>query len=168
MALPDFTTQTASEYKANIDASIAEALTFSGVYCDTLGVTVNAPTSSFYTVPFSTENYDHGDYHDISVNNTRFIIPAGVSRARINASLSHNNSGGTLANLHLYIYKNGLTIHKKQVYPGSSVNPMSVSLVLPVIDVVPGDYFEMAVYHDYGSNLSIGNNSDTYMFIEAV
>ena len=89
-----------------------------------------------------------------SGSNTRLTVPAGIYKVRVYANIVwySNNTGYRI----LLIQKNGSTI--ASVY-GNAVAQSAGIIDSGIIDVVPGDYFVIAVQQSSGSSLSIDNGT---------
>jgi hypothetical protein len=89
-----------------------------------------------------------------SGSNTRLTVPAGIYKVRVYANIVwySNNTGYRI----LLIQKNGSTI--ASVY-GNAVAQSAGIVDSGIIDVVPGDYFVIAVQQSSGSSLNIDNGT---------
>jgi hypothetical protein len=89
-----------------------------------------------------------------SGSSTRLTVPAGIYKVRVYANIVwySNNTGYRI----LLIQKNGSTI--ASVY-GNAVAQSAGIVDSGIIDVVPGDYFVIAVQQSSGSSLNIDNGT---------
>lgn len=122
----------------------------------------NAAIGGAAALGFTTEDYDYGGWHDNAVNNSRITVPAGVSRIRLTAQLDVQGAGSTSFRFR----KNGVNA---DTYGVTQVGQSGYSFtVLPVgsgvIEVVPGDYFELITE---GSGTVIGGPR-TFFNVEAI
>lgn len=149
MALPDFTTQDAATYKANIDKSAAR--TGALVYRTT---TQSFATGVWAAVGFDNESYDDDSIHDNVTNNSRLTVPTGVTKVKLTSRITFAlNSTGDRAT---EILKNGLPFigTPQLLIPAPAIAP-GMSLVTPVLTVVAGDYFEVWGRQTSGGNLGL-------------
>ncbi len=123
----------------------------------------------YTTVDWEAEVRDTDNIHNASLNTTRLTVPAGASKVRLrfNGYIAHGGTpNGTAA---AYLYKNGGSnyvgaccdiIYPSQ-YSGAIFTPLIVS---PVLDVIPGDFFEIVVVGASGSTSATlrGGGDGTY------
>lgn len=125
--------------------------------------TQSITTSVVTPLAWDTEDHDDSDWHDNSVNNTRITVPIGVTKIELSAGVrwDTNSSGARIVQLH----KNGAS------FPGSariddvgnvSAGNMTKNIKSGVLDVVPGDYFEIVVTQTSGGNLDVVNHDTTW------
>ncbi len=106
-------------------------------------------------VAFDAEEYDIGDWHDNSTNNSRLTVPAGVSRVRISAQYTNSSlSGQTI----IEIRKNGGNFVGKAMSETDTAGVDSVNATTPAIEVSAGDYFEAWVFLTDGETLTPSQN----------
>lgn len=104
MALPDYTTMTASEYKAAIDAAIAGLSDKSSFFVNLDG---SPHTIDGGKVPFDTEVFDTNSDYD-STTNYRFTpTVAGKYNISVQTSIQSFNIGDFAT---LYLRKNGTSV----------------------------------------------------------
>jgi hypothetical protein len=119
-----------------------------------LGKTIKVSNSSNYgdfnggfaTLEFDTVNQDDFGIIDLNTYPTRLTIPSGVStisvRARLYASAVWNS-----ADYFMQLYKNGTTFTSvsSETYSTSSSSNSPTNLYTPstILNVSPGDYFEI-------------------------
>lgn len=125
------------------------------------GRSANLAIGASAVVPWTTEFYDYGGWHDNAVNNTRFTVPAGVKRVRITGQIEIQSPSGGQS---FQVRKNGTSTQVATVQVGNSPFTYTVAhFDSGVIDVVPGDYFE--AFTEGNGTLVAGR---TFLFIEAV
>lgn len=121
----------------------------------------NLAVGSSAAIPWTTETYDLGGWHDNAVNNTRFTVPAGVKRVRISGQFEVQSPSGGQS---FRVTKNGGSSQVATAQVGNSAYSFTVmNFDTGVIDCVPGDYFE--VIAEGNSTLIPGR---TFVAIEAV
>ncbi len=107
-------------------------------------------------IDWDIEVYDTDNLHDNVINNSRLTVPAGVTKVRVSAQQYwYGQSGSSIRQMD--ILKNGRVLSPRIVsnieaslYNNSAI----VFMASPVINVVPGDYFETFVVQTTGLNLS--------------
>lgn len=121
-----------------------------------------AVTSTVSAIPWTSEVYDYGGWHDNATNNTRFTVPEGVKRVRITGQFCYQSPSGGQS---FSVRKNGNTsVQFATAQVGNSAYSFSVQhFDTGTIEVSPGDYFE--VYSEGSSTLV---PSRTFFQIEAV
>ena len=143
-------------------ATPASGATFAG--CSMYGANPTIATSTISVVLWPTENYDSDGYHSTSSNTSRVTIPSGKAGKYLLSS--QVTWEGTNANFQtrFYVYKNGASIKLIQSkYVQDNENAQNFSYV---VDAAVGDYFEIYVWQNYGSNRIIYNDS-TYGWFQA-
>jgi hypothetical protein len=100
-------------------------------------------------------------------NPTRFTVPSGFAYVRLsaNAAFSTNATG----HRQLRITKNGATTYDGVPATNTSALPSSSTIInisTGLIDVVAGDYFEVAVVQTSGGALNVGGSQNTNFSIE--
>jgi hypothetical protein len=113
---------------------------------------------------FDTEVYDDNSFWDVGAP-TRLTIPAGVSKVKLHASAIANPGAGA-GYWQLSVYKNGATcpgaVSDYSGYVATVNNALHVNTA--VLDVTPGDYFEMRIYHNTTGSANVLGGSITNMF----
>jgi len=110
---------------------------------------------------FDGEVYDSDAIHDLIINISRITVPAGVSQVIISGYVifTYNATGFR----QLSIQKNGgfqgVGSMVSDVAPIASIETR-LHVFTPVIDVLPGDYFTLAVFQNSGGSLAILGDSD--------
>jgi hypothetical protein len=105
---------------------------------------------------FNTEDYDVGGFHDTAVNNNRITIPSGQGGKYLFTAgvLWQASVAGTLRSMQ--IRKNGATALVAQTVPLLSSAIFSTAIVVTTeVDMMPGDYVELLVFHDAGANTNV-------------
>lgn len=108
------------------------------------------PPTTATTMQWEAKSFDDLLFADLITNDTRITIPADITRVRLTAG--YDNPGASGVNLQLTILKNGVDV----VAAGDAnfvVNGPRVVIDTGLLDVTPGDYFEVQVYHDGGVNI---------------
>lgn len=106
-------------------------------------------------IAFDAEEYDVGDWHDNSINNTRLTVPEGVSRVRLSVQYTNTNlTGQTL----IEILKNGTDFVGKAMSETDTAGVDSVNATTAVVEVSPGDYFEARVFLTNNETLTSSQN----------
>ena len=93
---------------------------------------------------------------------TALTVPAGVYRVRLTANLVWAAPPGAQANVQ--IQKNRASIVAAQ----SCSDGPYVNLTTPILEVVPGDFFEVSAQYFLGGTLNIGGSVDTFFTMEVV
>lgn len=117
------------------------------VYTSSFSLNTGAGT----IVTFDNEAYDTDGIHDNVTNNTRLTVPSGVSKVMIVANFRFPavSTGSRI----IYILKNGADIatrHPSQASPGMAAIICALNASSGVLDVSPGDYFELYAFQDSG------------------
>lgn len=121
------------------------------------------------TMPNSLGNVE-GDTSFWDTTNRRILIPAGVSRIRINAQLAYISNATGLRGC--AIYKSG-TFNKRGfgrvVVSAASATTSYVQCILPHFEVAENDYFEPYGYQTSGGNLNITTGfAATWVYMEVL
>lgn len=126
------------------------------------GALVNRVTSAFNVgtaatvVQWNNEVYDTDGYHDNSTNPSRLTVPSGTTGlVRIQANIL---VGTALSQMGLGIKKNGSLIYQHE-----STNER-LNVISPPITCAAGDYFEVEVYSNVATSVSVSGES--WMSIE--
>jgi len=121
--------------------------------------------ATFTALTWQVETFDDASIHDPAVNPSRLTVPAGWTKVRLSAGISW--ASGSAGERQILFWKNGATFNghaKQRKKPHSSSDVTTVSR--PLI-VVPGDYFEVAVYQTNGGNLNVsGPHKNVYFSME--
>ncbi len=111
-------------------------------------------------VAFNLEVFDDAAIHDNVTNNSRLTVPADVTRVSLDAQVEWAANSTGLRDA--YIVKNGV-VFAGYPYdikaPVSATNPTLQQVSSGVLDVTPGDYFEVAVYQNSGGSLGLGGGA---------
>ncbi|MEE8606718.1 MAG: hypothetical protein V3S55_03860 [Nitrospiraceae bacterium] len=107
------------------------------------------PTGVATIIDFDSEEYDTDGIHDNATNNTRLTVPPGVTQVKLHGNV-HMTAMNNNKLLQLSFDKNG-----SGSYAGRAIMRIStfgsddlVNLTSTVLDVVPGDYFELSCFHN--------------------
>lgn len=108
-------------------------------------------TAIVTALSFNLERYDNSNIHDLVTNPTRLTVPkTGLYRITGHVTFDSNATGIRA----IYIAKLGTTTiatvsQNANVGVGTSMN------VTTTINLVEGDYVELKVFHNVGSNLNV-------------
>jgi hypothetical protein len=171
LATPTYTTPTtwadgnvvtAAQLNAQLRDNVARLSTpvaCQAVRSSNLAITTATVTSVTLT---ATDNWDTDSIHSTSSNPSRFTIPTGQDGTyRVDACVVFEPSAsGTIR--YMRLIKNGAVIAADPAYllDASSLISGVWSCILNgtrEVAVVAGDYLEVQVYHDKGSNLNVTN-----------
>lgn len=118
---------------------------------NTAGQTITTAVAT--SVLFGAEEVDTDGFHDTSTNTERLTVPTGLSgRYFFEACASFAAGGGTRRGLR--VRKNNTTIVRRLDLPPVSGNPTVISLS-GFIDLTAGNYINLHVTHDHGSDLAL-------------
>lgn len=120
------------------------------------------------TVSWDVEEYDQGGWWAAG-SPTRLTVPAGVSRVLFAFSARFAANGTGLRNA--YVRKNGGTSYPgytRQTVKPDSITDFTSTATSPVIDVSPGDYFELIVWQNSGGSLNLSGTDNTWFTIRAL
>lgn len=122
-------------------------------------------TGDTLAVPFSDASFDDDGWWS-PLAPTRVTVPAGVSRVRIaiSAGFSAQNGGNRIA----YLSKNGSANFRgrcaQRISPSGGVDYLNAST--GIIEVSPGDYFELLLSQNSGSSVDVlGTSAGFYTWI---
>lgn len=118
-------------------------------------------------ITFDTDVYDTDDIHDTVSNTSRLVVPPGVSWIKLNGSLRWA-SDDTDDDRGLQFYKNGSTFNGAggANFDLNLAYDVILQISSGVIEVSPGDYFELAAYHFGGGDLDTNDTSLTFLSME--
>lgn len=113
---------------------------------------------------FDTEVYDTDNIHDIVTNSSRLTVPPDTSKVELYANMECTASASTW--LFSRILKNGAIVIG---LPGIKTTPLGAvsnahNLCSAVLDVVPGDSFELAIYSSNSTETIFGGTSKNTFF----
>lgn len=115
-------------------------------------------------------SYDTSFIHNVAVNNSRFVVPGGVSKVSLSCSFSSGGSGSPNILLDLSLLKNSAATNNPGFLAAGSYianQTAAVQLSTPPLAVVPGDYFEFSLLQvSTGSVSSTAVRSWAAMVIE--
>ena len=112
------------------------------------------PNTTTTKLNFDQESYDTDSIHDNVTNNTRLTVPPGVTRIKLSAQVrwTFNATGVRQFDINGSV---GLEAgHISSYIPTASGGTTVHNSVSPVINVVAGDYFELALYQNSGGALN--------------
>lgn len=110
-------------------------------------------TATWVAVTWDTENFDTDGYHSTSTNTSRFTIPsAKAGKYLVSGSISWTGTSSGTFRL-ISIYKNGA--EQNQVVQGGPTADGTIQPFAHVYDLAVGDYIEIYVRHNIGSDTSV-------------
>jgi hypothetical protein len=115
-------------------------------------------------INWNAEVADTDGWHDNSSNTSRLTVPSGVSKVRVGFNLITEAS--VLGQLIGEILKNGSSFLGKARHETDTSGGDSVGGWTAILDVTPGDYFEVQVFATNAIN--IGSNNASWFAIEEV
>lgn len=140
---------------------VINAAAFSGALVTKASDETTADYTGGAVVSWDTETYDIGGWHESVTNPSRLTVPAGVSRVRLYGQI--NTSSIATANMVLVAFlKNGGTTWEGRI---SQRTEFSATVVLrdnaasPVLEVTPGDYFELRYLVETDTSVTIESHS---------
>lgn len=142
-------------------ATAASGSSFSGCFVyGTANQTVSNTTVT--VIPFAAENFDTDGFHSTTTNNSRVTIPTGKSGKYLviaRGTFAQNNTGFRQTR----VLKNGTAV-QINVEPTNTITDVQ-SNASYILDLVAGDYLEIAVYQNSGGNLVVtaSNDNETSM-----
>lgn len=147
-------------------AEILDEASFSGAIVKKAADQTSANYLTETAVAWDSELYDVGGWHDNTTNNTRLTVPSGVSQVRLYGVI--NQSAIAVSEVQLIsIRKNGTTRVAQEVTPGGTTG-MTISLDTPILDVSPGDYFELMYQNQPVDNITTIGSAASIFAIEKV
>src|SRR5688572_2022027 len=116
----------------------------------------------------SINGYDIGGFFNPS-QPSRLTVPAGVSRVRIQAQSIWQKGNGTGLR-QLVVKKNGSFFPGDPIQNGvaNNVTTADIGAVSPILNVTPGDYFEVELYHTDGGAIDLLASTGTFFSIESI
>lgn len=131
-------------------------------------------------VQFNAENYDTDALHDNVTNNTRMTVPSGVSKIRLNANVKWGLN--TTGQRFIAFWKNGAVFNGDSqssvetitaAIPSASGKGPLQQIESPILNVSPGDYFEVVVIQNSGGALNVlggsaGSSIESYFSMEII
>lgn len=120
------------------------------------------PNNAFTAIGFNLEAFDESSIHDNVTNNSRLTIPAGYTRAMLFAQIGFaaNATGRRTAQF----FKNGVSTVTVPMSASVAVNSATELTTFQIIsmplNVVAGDYLELAVYQNSGGNLDFSGGNE--------
>jgi hypothetical protein len=142
----------------------ASTPTFSGVQLRIGGSNLTISNATNTTINWPSETFDTDGYHSTVTNTSRITVPSGkAGKYFINSAIYWEASPAADA-VALRIYKNGSQV---QFNATPKLANIQVTVVASVtLDLAVGDYVELIVYQNSGSNLQV-NVDGTYTFLGA-
>ncbi len=149
----NFTATTIEAVLAEISTIISSIGRWAKVYNSTSQTIANATSTA---ISFDSEFFDTDSIHDVSTNNSRLTVPAGITKVNVRSYMYFDSN--TTGFREIGIFKNGATAGNYLVADRRSASNSGADLFsveTGIISVVAGDYFETKVYQNSGGNLAI-------------
>lgn len=115
-------------------------------------------------VSFDSETADVGGWHDNGTNPSRLTVPSGVTRIRVSAGASFASETN---DTRMFIHKNGASMPGRpdaRMFSGTGVTYHCCTSA--ILEVSPGDYFELTVRAENARNLNADDG--TWFCIEEI
>ena len=130
--------------------------------------TQSISANTWTAISWATPAVDTSSFYSAG-NPTRLTVPSGVSRVRITAQVQDDNSAAasTANSQALRVTRNGstsghgLAYTRETRYAGNQISHLSTA----IIDVTPGDYFELEINSTWACNVVTANS---WFQIEAI
>jgi len=114
-------------------------------------------------VQWNAEQVDTDTWHDTGANTTRLTVPLGVTHVRVSFSLQSSNTTGQWG---AAIIKNGSSFVGEARVDTETTGSDNVNAMTAILEVIPGDYFEIHAFSDNANNVTTSVN--TWACIEEV
>lgn len=124
--------------------------------------TTNMGNAAFTVVALASQTIDTDGFHSTVTNTSRLTCPAGLGGKYLvvaNLEWDSNTSGERIAT----IYKNGGDPPGSIAWMRHGANTSMAENISVVVDLVPGDYIELAGYQTSGGTRTAGGNGRTYL-----
>lgn len=139
---------------------------FKGVRA-TLSTPFNATKNAWTAIPFDTEDYDKGGWHDTGANTHQLVVPAGVTHAKFRAHLQFNNANSATEPWgFLAITQNGTFIQDASETRAAQYQQITVTVETPIMEVAEGDIF-VANYFNRTGSATYEIDATTFFCVEA-
>lgn len=126
------------------------------------------PNNMQTIVNFTDESYDTDGIHDNIVNNSRLTVPSGTSRVSITSGISFDPSAAGDRSLSVLMNAGNFDGRPKLRFPAPDSNAL-LNVSSPIVDVIPGDFFEVVVLQASGGALDLnGLAANTWFSMEIV
>jgi len=132
----------------------------------------SVPNASWTACNFDVEIYDTDGFYDSGTDNTKLVVPDGVSRVQLVASAIIGNSSSA-GQRYVSIRRNGGDYYgyaiEKFDLSATNVDEI-VSITSAVLEVTPGQYFQLMQYQTSGITESAGfkYSANTWMSIAVI
>ena len=128
------------------------------------------PNTTFTTLEFAGADIEDTDsIHDPATNNTRLVVPSGVTRVRLTAHVAWGALTGGYRWLDLQKNGGGIAPSCDTLIEASSIGTTKQLLHSPIYTVTGGDYFEVRGYHNQGTSVLLGvSDSETWFEMEII
>lgn len=124
----------------------------------------NLSISTPAIINWTSEVADTDAWHDNSTNNTRLTVPSGVSKVRVGFNIQTVSATGALT---VRILKNGASFLGMAHVETDSAGTDNANGWSAILDVTPGDYFELEVTQG-GVSSGVGSVEQNWFAIEEV
>jgi hypothetical protein len=126
--------------------------------------------STWTKVTFTGVDHDPSGLYDST--NHRFVVPAGYTKARVQAQVWYG--GQTPGARGVKIDKNGVDIYvggPNADFSDTGTGTISMPIASPIMTVEEGDYFEVLTWHGHSSNKGLwgmngGDDGNNWFSIE--
>ena len=146
--------QTGSSVRTTVQ-DIVDLGAFSGCLVKKASDQTTADYTSAPMVTWDTEVYDVGGWHEGVTNPSRMTVPAGVTRVKVAGNVMiGSHSGGTIA--YASIYKNGAVFSGGPEQRSElTFGTYAINVSSAVVTVTAGDYFELKVFVETDTSVTI-------------
>lgn len=127
--------------------------------------TQSIPGSATTPLTWQVEQYDTDGFFTTG-QPTRLTVPAGVIRVRLSAGLTFTASFTELTVMQ--ILRNGATFNGAPVIRNNGNAGDGINLSTPVLDVVPGDYWEATILQGNATAKDVSASGNTWFALEVI
>lgn len=107
---------------------------------------------AFTALSFDSEDQDTDTIHDTVTNNSRLIVPTGVTKIRLHGQVSFDTHATGYRQI--AAYKNGSIQYRTLRTSTPTSIPLEIGTSSPVLTVTAGDYFELRAFQNSGGTLN--------------
>lgn len=116
-------------------------------------------TGAVTPINFTSEDYDNGNMHDNSVNNTRLTAPAtGIYEVTCGIELANNATGARFHGIEV----DGTTFVASSSPGWAMGNQAWRNIITTVVSLAATHYVECTIFQDSGTDINITASSDAY------
>jgi hypothetical protein len=109
-------------------------------------------------IDWDTAIYETGhDFWDVSSNPSRLTVPSGVTKVKLSASIRWSSNAGSFRQL--YIKKNAGNFSGMIAIDNKAPSLFGMNASTATLEVSATDYFEVSVFHQVGSTISVDNTN---------